>query len=308
MNVVWSSDENYAQHLAVSMLSLLDSHRTTARLHCHIISNNITEASRRELDRLARDYGRRIHWIDFAPYRHRLRLDMAWPISVSSYARLFLPEMLPESVDRVLYLDCDTVVCGSLEGLFAMDLKGAWVGGVRDFIPEGFKRSVGLAPDSVYINAGVLLIDLEKWRREKVLERFLGCIDKHGGRVYHHDQGVINDCLQGRMHVLPPRYNAMTPLFTLPYPAVQAIWGDYYTQAERTEALAEPAVLHFTPGFTGQVWDVKCSHPLRNRYLCLLEQTAWSGCVTDRKIPLKQRIVNWLALEVPEVYARLLRR
>lgn len=306
MNVVWSSDETYTRHLAVSMLSLLEHHRTVSEVNCYIISNHITEASRRELERLAADYGRRIRWIDFTPFQKRLKLDMAWPISVSSYARLFLQEMLPESVERVLYLDCDTVVCDSLEALFALDLNGAAVGGVRDFVTERFKVAVGLAPDGVYINAGVLLIDLEKWRRENALGRFQSCIDGHNGKVFHHDQGVINDCLQGDMLVLPPRYNALTPLFTLPYAGLQSIWGTYYGETERAEALHNPAVVHFTPGFTGQVWDVKCRHPLRDRYLFYLEQTAWKGCLTDQKIALKHRIVNWVALHLPGVYARWL--
>lgn len=307
MNVVWSSDENYAQHLAVSMLSLLESNRTAMELNCYIISNNISDASQKKLEELAARYGRRISWIDFEPFKQRLELNMAWPISISSYARLFLQEMLPESVSRVLYLDCDTVVCSSLEPLFELDLKGSCVGGVRDFITRDLKKAIGLKEDSDYINAGILLIDLAGWRREHMLEQFLAYIDSQNGKVIHHDQGVVNHCLNERLCILPPKYNAMTPLFTLSYPALQKLWGSYYTSAARAEALAEPVIIHFTPGFTCQVWDVKCTHPHRARYLQHLDQTPWKGCLTDRKIPLKHRLLNWLALHMTGIYASIVR-
>ena len=306
MNIVWSSDENYVQHLAVSLLSLLESNQSATELNCYIISNNISKDSSRELEKLAARYERQINWIDFAPFKARLELNMAWPISISSYARLFLQEMLPESIERVLYLDCDTVVCDSLQSLFELDLGDCCVGGVRDFISASLKKAVGLSEDATYINAGVLLIDLQAWRRDGVLDGFLGYIDSQNGKVIHHDQGVVNHCLHDRIHVLHPRFNAMTPLFTQSFRSIQTIWGEYYTSSVRREAFDAPTIIHFTPGFTTQVWDVKCRHPLRERYFRYLDQTIWKGRITDKHVPFKYRIANWIALNMPKIYALIL--
>lgn len=306
MNVVWSSDENYAQHLAVSMLSLLDSNRTETELNCYIISNNITDSSRMELDRLAAGFNRRIHWIDFEPFKQRLELNMSWPISISSYARLFLQEMLPNDVDRVLYLDCDTVVCDSLRELFELDLGNCCVGAVRDFIIPSLKKIIGLPADAAYINAGILLIDLQTWRRDRILDSFLGYIESQNGTVIHHDQGVVNHCLHDRIHILNPRFNAMTPLFTQKYRSIRTIWGEYYTESLRNEAIVSPAILHFTPGFTAQVWDVKCIHPLKDRYLHYLDQTVWKGRVTDQHEPFKHWLISQIALHIPRIYSLII--
>lgn len=299
MNIVWSSDENYVQHLAVSMLSLMDNNRAAEELNCYIISNQISDASRCELEKLAARFGRRINWIDFEPFKHRLELNMAWPISISSYARLFLQEMLPPSVDRVLYLDCDTVVCDSLQSLFELDMGDCCVGGVQDFITALLKENVELSADADYINAGILLIDLHAWREYCVLEKFLAYIDSQNGRVIHHDQGVVNHCLNDRLYILPPRFNAMTPLFTQKYSSIRTIWGEYYTEAIRAEAISNPAIVHFTPGFTTHVWDVKCKHPLRDRYYRYLDETVWQGKLIDKPIHFKMKFVNWLANHMP---------
>ena len=303
MKIVCTSDENYVQHLSVSLLSLLESNQSATELKCYIISNNISKDSCRELEKLAARYERQINWIDFAPFKARLELNMAWQISISSYARLFLQEMLPESIERVLYLDCDTVVCDSLQSLFELDLGDCCVGGVRDFISASLKKAVELSEDATYINAGILLIDLQAWRRDCVLDSFLGYIDSQNGRVIHHDQGVVNHCLHDRIHVLHPRFNAMTPLFTQSFCSIQTIWGEYYTRSVYREAIDAPTIIHFTPGFTTQVWDVKCRHPLRERYFHYLDQTIWNGRITDKHVPFKYRIINWIALNMPKIYA-----
>src|SRR3989442_9584076 len=81
--------------------------------------------------------------------------------------RLFLPELLPE-VDRILYLDIDTIVADSLTPLLELDLSSFYVGAVTNvFQPNHVRRpaALGLAGPEVYFNSGVLLFNLGEMRR-----------------------------------------------------------------------------------------------------------------------------------------------
>ena len=302
MNVIYSSDENYVQHMAVSMLSLFQTNSRLPQLNVYIISNGISEQSRARLEELANQYHRTIYWIEFGPFRDSLVLDMEWPIAISAYARLFLTKMLPEDCDRILYLDCDTVVCDFLQELWETDMDGKLVGAVMDVVSPAFKKKISLEEDDIYINSGVLLIDLRRWRETAATERFLAYIDQCEGRVPHHDQGTINHVLKGQIYVLSPKFNAMTPHFTSRYPNLIRFYDlrTYYSKADLRKAVKTPAIIHYTPEFVGRVWEKKCKHPRAKIYKRLLLQTPWSdGLQEGKALPIKLRIAYWMQKNLP---------
>ena len=302
MIVVYSSDENYAQHMAVSMVSLFRIHTKVEKLSVFVISNGISKACCTKLEVLAKSYNRTITWLDFKPFEEKLSLDMEWPISISSYARLFLAEMLPHWCDRVLYLDCDTIVCDDLTALWELDMQEHPVAGVKDTVNADFKRRVGLSPNDPYINAGILLIDLDLWRKHDIQNQFLSFINQRNGRVTHHDQGVINGVFSQNKLILSPRYNAMTPLFTHSYKRLVEFFrlNDFYSESQIMDAVRKPAIIHFTPEYVGRVWEKGCKHPHVDLYRNYLEQTPWKGNITDPEpLSLKLRILYWMYQNLP---------
>ena len=89
-------------------------------------------------------------------------------------SRLFIGTLLPKTVKRVLYLDCDTVVVQSIGNLWNLDLKGHVAGAVMEpTIYQVVKQEIGLKEQDPYFNSGVLLIDLERWRADGVEKRLL---------------------------------------------------------------------------------------------------------------------------------------
>lgn len=302
MNIVYSSDENYVQHMAVSMLSLYKTNSSVTDLNVFIISNDITNESKAKVDQLAQEQERSVCWIDFAPYKKQLSLDMEWPISISSYARLFLAQMLPDSCERVIYLDCDTVVNDSLEALWNTDMNGCAVAGVKDLVTADFKKRIGLNVDDVYINAGVMLVDLKCWRNNAILSKFIDFINKRKGRVTHHDQGVVNGTLKGSIYVLSPRYNSMTPYYTNRYKNLLSFYNlkSYYSVDEIHEAVENSAIIHYTPEFVGRVWEIECKHPKAALYRKCLNETEWkSHLVHAKPLSIKMKIVYWMYHNIP---------
>ena len=125
MNVLYSSDDNYAQHMRVSNYSLLRHNAEFENIRLYVIDNDISPANKDKLrEMVSRFSNAEIMFLPFLEWKEKLRLNMSWDISISSYARLFMGEMLPETVDRVLYADCDMIVCEPLRELWNTPLDG----------------------------------------------------------------------------------------------------------------------------------------------------------------------------------------
>lgn len=309
MNIVYSSDENYVQHMAVSILSLIKNNLDVQELNIFIISNEISDESKEKLNDLTEKYGIILSWIDFEPYKKSLVLDMEWNISISSYARLFLASMLPAWCERVIYIDCDTVVCDSLWSMWNENIEGYAIGGVKDLIVDDFKLRIGLEKDDVYINAGIVLINLKYWRTYDLQSQFVEFIVKNNGRVTHHDQGVMNGVLKNQIAILKPCYNAMTPYFTSKFANLICFYDlkNYYTEEEILEAVNKSVIIHFTPEFVGRVWEKKCKHPKAGVYRGFLDETVWKdNLVESSSLPVKLRILYWCYKNLPVRFLKML--
>lgn len=297
MNILFSSDDNYARHLGVAIDSLLLHNIDVPKIRLFIIDNHISQLNIDKLESVVNSFkNSEIIFIPFESYVKKLSLNLAWPISLSSYARLFVGEMLPADVERVLYMDCDIVVKGSLLKLWNWDLGDNCLGAIQDTIPARTKASVGLSPTQPYFNAGVLLIDLKRWRQNKVGERCLAFIDSHAGRVSHHDQGVLNGVLMGQWARLPLKYNVMTVHYMMSQNKIRKFYKDdatFYDSYETEDAIKKPVILHFTPSFTVRPWEKNCSHPFRDDYKGLYLSLPWKDVPFSRSNdPWYVRLLN----------------
>ena len=302
MDVVYSSDENYAQHLAVSIVSLLENNKQEESITFYIFDNNITEASKTKIRELCTQYKREVHYIEFRDYALNLKSKINCPISISTYARLFIAELLPASCKRVIYLDCDTVVNGSIGSLLSMKMNNASVAGVLDTLPSYSKKNLGLRESDCYINAGVLLIDVEKWRNYDATDKFLRYLKDNDYKVFYQDQGVINAVLNSEMIILPPGYNVLTPFLTTKYKRLVKMYrlNNFYDEDEMAKAKAIPLIIHYTPEYVGRVWEKKCIHPRRELYIKYLSMTPWKGNIGEpTRITTKLRLIYWMERNLP---------
>lgn len=297
MNILFSSDNNYAQHLGVAIYSLLDYNRQMDKIRVFVVDNEISDVNRERLVALVSGFpNASIDFILFAKWKNSLHLNMSWSISISSYARLFVASMLPADINKVLYLDCDMIVCDSLEELWNTDMNGCVVAAVQDTVGD-VKNAVGLSPTDSYFNAGMLLIDLKSWRKKDCEEKCIRFIEERQGCVTHHDQGVLNGVFRNAWMRLPLKYNLMTIHYLLGLKKIQKFYNDqaeFYPQEEVAEALAHPAILHFTPSFTSRPWVKTCKHPLRHLYWDTLAKTPWEGAKPEKDgDKWYVRVINW---------------
>ena len=304
LNVLFSSDNHYAQHLGAAMQSLLENNPDFTVIRIYIIDNQISDLSKEKLCDIARKFSNgAIFWIPFEKWKSQLQLNMTWSISISSYARLFVAEMIPDEIDRILYLDCDMIVCDSLQNLWNTELRDCILGAVQDSIGDRTKNAVGLLPEEPYFNAGILLIDLAKWRNLDIGTKCVHFIAEKNGSVVHHDQGVLNGVLKNQWFRLPLCDNLMTIHFIFNRRRVMNYFGEhseFYSENEIMDAKEYPVIIHYTPSFTSRPWCKDCKHPWRALYWENLNQTPWKGAKPEKsKDKWYVRLINWRYRNLP---------
>jgi lipopolysaccharide biosynthesis glycosyltransferase len=208
--LVFACDEGYAMPLATALRSIVDANRSNEPLDVYVLSDHFSESIRQKvIDSLPRGSAS-IHWmaVDLSLFEEFETLPH---ISKMTYARLQIPHMFPEKVSRVLYLDADILVLDDLGPLWDTNLKGAVAGAVLDPTMDALIKNRATGTDDVphvqdYFNAGVLLIDLVRWRKERISEKALEYLRCHP-RSFFADQDALNVACDGRWTALDPRWN-----------------------------------------------------------------------------------------------------
>lgn len=203
--------------------------------------------------------------------------------------RILLPELLPE-VDRVLYLDVDTVVVDELEPLWATELGERPVAAVTNVLQHDHRdrpASIGLAGPEVYFNSGVLLMNLERMRRDDTTAALRAVAIERGAQLAWPDQDALNLVLgEGRL-ALHPRWNCMNSVYA--FDSSEQVFG----RAPREQAIARPAIRHFEGPGRNKPWHEDCRQPLRERYFEHRAATPWPEVVLIRDPPPAPRGRRW---------------
>lgn len=158
-----------------------------------------------------------------------------------TWYRLLLPDILSSDLNKVLYLDVDTLVCGSLIQLFKCGIENFALAGVREdkaFMPDNYHR-LGIDNDSQYINCGVLLMNLDYWRKNNLSEKIINWTQTTDKMLKYPDQDAINVLCKKSKKLLPLKYNVVNQLF---------LRENFYTKeniCELNEAFYTPVVIHY---------------------------------------------------------------
>ena len=284
MDIVYSSNEQYARHLAVSMYSLMDRNQAAEKIRVFILSSGISQESKEQLLSIGQQFGREIVWISMGDLRegYPYAVDTGG-FDISAMGRLFVGTVLPDEVERVLYLDCDTVVLDSLRRLWETDLKGKLFGAVMEpTIYRQVKERIGLGEKDPYFNSGVLLIDVKRWRQEGAEQELLDFFGALGGKTFACDQDTLNGAFRGRIRPLHPRYNFFSNYRYFHYedlkrqsPAYGAVSRAMFMQAKR-----HPAVIHFAGD--ERPWKAGNLCHYRRAYEHYLGLTPWKGTAKEK--------------------------
>lgn len=280
LNVLYICDDTFAPIAGVSLTSLFknNSHAQTS-ITVYLFIVNVSSHNQTLFLRLAEKYEQTIHLINAEPLMQKvcsLKLS-TYRGSAMTNLRLYFDLLIPASVHRLLYLDCDTLICASVSELADLDLKGKTLGMVLD--AYGMQDSPATMPDMPYYNAGVILIDCDKWRAEKWGEKLEKYLQIKGGHLSHPDQDLLNLLCQDEIMRLPVRYNLQTihRMYSVQTYFKYFSNRTYYSEQELDEAIVSPSILHLIRVFGENPWNCNNHHPDEELFLQYKKKSLWNN-------------------------------
>lgn len=280
--IVYASDDRFAEILGVSLVSLYENSKDMVDIIVYVLDGGITPENREKIESIAAAYGRsKITWIPAQDISRVLSMEVKVDRgSLSQYARLFVSSDLPDDLDRVLYLDCDIAIVKSIRELWNLDLQGKTIGALLDAFSRHYRRNIDLKPDDIMFNSGVMLIDLKKWKEQKVEDRLLKFIESKNGRIQQGDQGALNAVLSHDTYCFEPRFNSVTIYHDFNYKEMMIYRKPakgFYDREEIKRAVDDPSIVHFTTSFLSKrPWVVGCQHRYVDVWLKYKAMSPWA--------------------------------
>ncbi len=289
MNVMYAADDNFAPILSVSLVTMC---RHCRDLQVVVLDYGISSENKQKINSAVKNYDCRIRFINIEKNisklkRYNINMDRG---SIAQFSRLFLDGVIPQDWERVLYLDCDTLVRSSIENLYNWDMQENVICAVKDAFSVWNKKAVGLDKGDPIVNSGVMLIDLNKWKSEGIEKHFLKVIKKNK-KIPQGDQGIINKVLRGRIGILPAAYNVLTYHYDFSYRQMKLYRKPdaYYSEKEITLAKHMPVIVHFSTSFAAmRPWESgSCSHPYSEEWQMIYRELGYEIACKEEKMSYK---------------------
>ena len=267
IDIVFSSDDNYAQHCCAAIASILLNSSPCCYFRFYILDGGISQKNKEKLSSIKsiRDFS--LQYIDMAKYDFSMFPMNRKYISVATYYRLLLLELLPEYVNKVIYLDCDIIVEQDIKILWDFDISNYLAGVVEDEGSISQIKRLELPLENNYFNAGVAVFNIEKLRTFNFKEKCINYYKENQERISLQDQDILNGVLNGSCRYLPLNWNTNSRLF------FNNELEHNFTDDEAVAAMKNPAILHYTDKV--KPWQKNCIHPLKEEYWKYLSYTAF---------------------------------
>ncbi len=264
--VAFGVDLAYAPHLATVIASVV-ANAPGARFRFMVIHDGLPDEEQAKIAAAAP--GQAFQWCRIGDSRVLGFVTRDY-ISRATYYRFAIPGFAPAGARRAIYLDSDLVVLGDLRELWQADLGGAPVGAVHDggISAADFAAKWDLEPaDLGYLNAGVLVLDLEEIRARGLFDTALGLLGERWDDFPWGDQDALNLLLWGQWARLDARWNVQRRML------VHLGSAPSFTTPERLRARGTPKIVHYTEAF--KPWLPDAWHPLAGLYFRYLKHTPY---------------------------------
>lgn len=270
MNIVCATDNNFVQHCTIMAVSVLINNPGT---DIYVLTDGLKEKNEQILHEEIERLGGKLHiclvddeTINALPLSHEKGLNH---ISKATYYRLMISDLLPD-IDKVIYLDCDIVVNGSLAELWDIDITNYAIAAVLQ-IGHGFEAErLGYPMSYGYFNAGVNMLNLSYFRKHHIKEALFQYAERNADKLLYNDQDILNAVLYDKCFHLLPMWN-MTSMAYDPYINRRGdvkngnVVNRFDKEKENiNEYKGKPIVLHYVS--KPKPWQKGCFHPLSQLY------------------------------------------
>lgn len=305
MNILITISNSYVPYAAVLLQSLSDKNPGLS-FDVYIICPDISEENKNKLqnqfinENNEKDAGCLINII-FPDMRDEITNeinDMSSRLVKSANSivllRLYASDILPDSMQQILYIDVDTIVASSLEELAKMTLDDdTALAAVKDLVRYDDYSRLGLDESKhIYFNAGIMLLNLDYWRRNNIGKKCLDLLLKYSTLYYLPDQDALNVVCQGHVHYLHPKYNCLIFFYARREFLKTRVRKEEFDNV--IEAAKSPAIIHYV--FVNKPWYKGGYMPQRDVWLESLKKTEWRDMPIVYKNGIKGRLRNILKI------------
>ena len=284
MHIVFCLDNYYIPYCATTIASIIDNNQAE-KITFHLFVDGITDVNRIMMQEwLGKQEGKDILFYELSEDAFKdFPVGDAY-INLTTYFRLVIQDKLPD-IDKVIYLDCDTIVNGSLKELWNTEMGDYAVAGVRDRVNDSIRlyNRLRYPIHDGYINAGVLLINLKKWRELHVFDRAKEIAKTMPKALKNHDQDIINILFHDSKQILPFRYNLLEYYLYVE----EWLYLDRKYYPEIIDACQNPAIIHFC--MPQKPWHYECINPFKDLYYKYRKMTPWSEVGLTHKVQKQSR-------------------
>lgn len=266
--IVFTSNDDFAMLLGVAICSLFENKKGDYPVQVFVIDGGISPGNKTKLAVLEKRYRFTITYVTpdrelFAGIRPA---GMQIELPLETYYRTAIGRILPAARNKAIYMDVDVVVRGDIGELFYEDLGGKTLGAVADCYQDRRREHLknlfentnipAKTGDAAYFNAGVLLIDLNRWRKLEIEKKLFNFMRGNPGKLFYHDQDALNVVLSGDSRILPAKYNFL------------AEYAEHYGEHK-------PLIVHYAGG--AKPWYVFSALPYQSDYVYYANKTPWKN-------------------------------
>ena len=289
-NILCATDDNYVPYCGIMLTSLFENNKE-ADINVYILTENLNDINKEKIKKLSKIYQQRIEIITVDSEKLKdCPIQSDDYVSIATYYRLLAPTLLPQELEKILYLDCDMIVNESIDALYNTDIEDVAVGSVldEDYLNVTKYMRLEYPQTDYYFNAGVLLINLSYWRRTNVMQRCLNYIKDKKDILTFHDQDTLNYILRNEKRELHTKYNLQTGFL---YKSRKL---EQHVIEEIDEAIYKPAIIHYTG--LNKPWIYNSNHPYTDAYLHYKSISLWNSneyIIHNRnRTSIKEAILN----------------
>lgn len=308
LNVLYQSNNSYAPITGVSMTSLMENNKDIEVINFYVLDDQISAENVEKMKSVCAKFGRNIIFVDTEEILNQLKSLKVAPFknTYTTYFKLFAIHNLDLPTDRVLQLDGDTVINGSLKALCEMDLTDCVCAATYDCTMNSYKPMIDIPLTDKYYNCGVLLINQKEWRDDHCQQRIVEHLAHVRNGYYTVDQDIINVLFRKKIKYLNLTYNFNSGFFIYGVKESLKMYDlkpEYYNTVEEIEAeMKDPVIYHCMGAMTGRPWEKDSIHPqndIFDRYLAISPWHDFEKVTVNRKRIFKMQRMLYKALPRP---------
>lgn len=280
MNIVCATDDNFVQHCCVMLVSLLVNNKD---VDIYILTEGLKPTNQTIITEEVERYEGKVK---FCQVDSSIIEKFPMPsigglshISRATYYRLLIADLLPESVHKAIYLDCDMIINRSIDELWNTQLDGYAIAACLQ-IGYGYEAlRLGYPIKYGYFNAGMNLINLDYFRKNNVSHKLVDYIRMNYKTIKFHDQDALNGVLYDKTLHLMPQWNMTSAAYAYQLRKKGdrisgKLINDYKIEKANAKKYAKnPYILHYVS--KPKPWQKGCVHPLYQLYYDYAKKTKY---------------------------------